>query len=789
MSKSKMTKKTSSTECEWKRIPTLVEKLTQFAQATPDKIVWTFWDDKLVKRSHITYKELDDVTNFLAKHMREDLGMKAGETAVLAFNPSLDFTTALIACFKAGVIGVPVYPPMPTGSQLAKFSAIVADCGAKVALTHVEYHSMAVKSSTGWFGFGKKVEWPDVKWVEVDSLFAEGKKRCIPSPGYTYDDHDVAFLQYTSGSTGMPKGVMITHQILATQLWWMQTENDPRICSDTVCVSWLPQYHDMGLMAMYYLMVYAGGSGNYMSPFSFLKDPLNWVRLISRVKATFSSAPNFAYGLTLRKYKEAKRDIQREILDLRFESLDTLVSAAEPINAKIVWEFLQFFGKQGLSRAAFMGTYGLAEYTLTVTTSGVGVIQVDKSALESGKIVMLAHGVDQKEQEVVEGATVLWSCGQINTRPDDFQAYVVDPDTLKVLPDGAIGELWVRGGSRGKGYWNKPDLTQETFNVQLEGVPTKDGFLRTGDLAYIYDHQLYFCGRCKDLIIINGLNYYPQDIELACDDAHPAVRAGCSAAFAIQQKSDLSEVAVLVTEIKAGVPSSKYEEIVEAILSAVSERVGLYLTGVALLKTKSVHKTTSGKIARSQCCKDFLDKKLKVVHQWDDLDDETKNSGSGGSTARSNSSSSSSSSRSRGPTKKYTLDEVKSIITGMVKEIANVSSVATDASLMDLGLSSLATTEMSSKLSNTFGVKIRPTIIFTSPTIDDVSDRVMELISNKLGEEAGLIGSKEEEEEEEGERTMAGRQQQEEEDCAAAAPAELQKPEAHRRQRPVQGCM
>jgi acyl-CoA synthetase (AMP-forming)/AMP-acid ligase II len=473
---------------------------------------------------------------------------------LLVFVPGLAFTASLVACFKAGLVGVPVYPPDPTrfGKELLHFTTTQKDCGAQVVLTHATYgFAKTLGDLKGFFSFGKKeCEWPSLKWVQVDAVLKVGKST-VPVVR-RYPQAGLAFLQYTSGSTSAPKGVMVTAQNLVANFRYMAQAG---VAQDIVTASWLPQYHDMGLIGTYLMTLYFGGSGYYMSPMGFLKDPLSWIRLIALSRATLTAGPNFAFGLVLRKLRDAKPGVADAIRKLDLSCLRYLTNGAEPINAKVLQEFLMHFAPQGLDPNSVNNCYGLAEHTLNAAGFGKGLLLVDKIALEAGKVVVVRELELTKPYVEIDGTVALVSCGR--TDFPGVSASVADPDTCTALPADHVGELWVSSDSKAKGYYNRPELSQETFHARLDGSSNPEHghleWLRTGDLAFIYKNEVYFCGRIKDLIIINGLNYYPQDVERTAEACHDALRPGCSAAFAIKQESDLSEGAVLVAEVRVSI--------------------------------------------------------------------------------------------------------------------------------------------------------------------------------------------------------------------------------------------
>jgi acyl-CoA synthetase (AMP-forming)/AMP-acid ligase II len=475
----------------------------------------------------------------------DSCGLKTGDTVLLVFVPGLAFTTSLLACFKAGLVGVPVYPPDPTrlGKELHHFTTIQQDCGAKVALTHSPYSfAKTIGDVKGFFSFGKKeVAWPNLRWITVDSVLSSGK--LVDSAPRHNPQSPLAFLQYTSGSTSAPKGVMVSAQNLAANIQFMA-----EACGfdeNMITASWLPQYHDMGLIGTYLKTVALGATGYYMSPMGFLKDPLSWLRLTARVRATFTVGPNFAFGLVVRKLKEAKKPVADEFRALDLSCVRTLVNAAEPIDAKVLQEFLDVFKPMGLNPANINASYGLAESTLNAINWGAGLLLVDKAALEAKQVVVVKELKWREPFDPIEGTVALVACGRTDQKGQTVA--IANPETLERCPADQIGELWLTGPSKAQGYYKRPDVTEEVFRAKLKGSPLE--WLRTGDSAFVYKDEVYFCGRIKDIIIINGLNYYPQDMERTAEGCHDALRPGCSAAFALKQESDLSECAVLIAEV------------------------------------------------------------------------------------------------------------------------------------------------------------------------------------------------------------------------------------------------
>jgi acyl-CoA synthetase (AMP-forming)/AMP-acid ligase II len=395
-------------------------------------------------------------------------------------------------------------------------------------------------------------------------------------------------LQYTSGSTGKPKGVMLSHANLMHNSRLMRAAF--QYGSESRCVSWLPVYHDMGLIGGLLQPLYGGYPCVLMPPASFLQRPLRWLEAITRTRATISGGPNFAYELCLRRTGEA----ERSCLDL--SSWQVAFNGAEPLRAETLKRFADFFHPSGFKRTAWFPCYGLAEATLMVTggPSGRGPIvkRVEAKALEHGRAVEAEERLTPEQESNVRP---LVSSGRV-AGPQQ-QLRIVNPETMSECADGEVGEVWTAGPSVAAGYWNRADETEETFGARLGagGEGYLGPYLRTGDLGFIADGELFITGRAKDLIIIRGANHYPQDIEWTVAASHPALRASGTAAFALESQGE--ERLVVVQEME---PRSRAElrEVFESIRQAVAEEHEVDIYAIALVKAGSVPKTTSGKVQR-----------------------------------------------------------------------------------------------------------------------------------------------------------------------------------------------
>ena len=558
----------------------------------------------------LTYQQLWDETEAIAALLADpQYGLEKGDRVVLVYPPSLDFMIAFLACLRLGVIAVPVFPPNPNRRDtLQMFAKIVQGCSPKLALTNGEYNHLkklsGLKDAFTKFKRQPTASWPEnLKWVATD----KASKPSNPPDIVPSTRSDTAFLQYTSGSTSEPKGVMITHGNLAHNLTIIT--NELKAVEDTVVVSWLPQYHDMGLIGSYLGCLYCGGTGYYLSPLSFLQRPMVWIEAVSKYKATHLQAPNFAFKLTARKF-EAK-NYSPETLNL--SSVRHVINAAEPVDEDSIETFYAKFGPFGFGKVIFP-TYGLAEHTVFVCSGGKQILSVNKEALETqGKVTL----VDGSKGDAAISRLV--GCGFPESQAVDVR--IVDHESMKQLEEDVVGEIWIKSSSKAAGYFHKPEETKHDFHGQLEGTDPseeEDGYLRTGDLGFLHNKELFICGRLKDLIIVGGRNYYPQDIEASAEGASDLVRPGCSAAFTVDQTKGGGEEVALVMELKEVPSNSKEVEMMcaplaDEIRAAVNQEHSLGLAEIVFLQTRSVPKTSSGKIARSWCRKGFIAGTLKVV--------------------------------------------------------------------------------------------------------------------------------------------------------------------------------
>ena len=549
------------------RPATLTELLDQRALYLPDQLAYTFLLDGETTELHLTYEELQRRARAIAAALRQ--ASAKGERALLLYPPGLDFIEGFFGCLYAGVVAVPAYPPhfAKLNRSLPRLQAIITDAQATLVLTTSPILERAKLIFT---------ESPDLKtlnWLATDTVVDEDWQTEQAMP-----DH-LAFLQYTSGSTGHPRGVMLTHaNLLHNASLIFQLFEHTEIDS---YVSWLPMFHDMGFMVGVLQPLYAGIRAVVMSPASFLQRPARWLKAISRYRATTSGGPNFAFDLCVRKITA------EDAAALDLSSWTVAFNGAEPVRAETLARFAARFDQCGFRRAALFPCYGLAEATLVVTGGRKQSLPVIKR---------------------VEAKTMV-GCG--GALPGE-RVIIVDPASLTEVKDGQVGEIWVYGPSVARGYWNRPEETHQTFNAYLSD--TGEGpFLRTEDLGFIEAGELYITARIKDLIIIRGQNHYPQDIEWTVERCHTALRPGCSAAFTIEAGDEERLVIVQEVDTRAEVD---LENLIETIREAVALEHELQVYAIALITPGRIPKTSSGKIQRRAARRKFLEGEFEVVAEW-----------------------------------------------------------------------------------------------------------------------------------------------------------------------------
>lgn len=564
---------------------TLVEMLRHRAMHQPNDLAFTYLVDGESDEVRLTFAELDRRARVIAGWLQSQ-GLE-GERALLLYPPGLDFITGYFGCLYAGVMAVTAYPPRMNRS-LGRIQAIAADAGARVALTTESVYERVAP----WLA-----ETPDlmrVEWVPTDRL-PDAAEAYWSEPAISPDT--LAFLQYTSGSTGTPKGVMLSHANLLHNCALISYSFEHS--RSTSGVFWLPSYHDMGLVGGILQPMFLGRSNVIMSPMSFLQKPVRWLQAISKYRATTSGGPNFAYDLCLRKVTPEQRD------QLDLSSWTVAFNGAEPVRVETLERFAEYFAPCGFRPEAFYPCYGLAEATLLVS-GGQKLYRPNTQSFDLRRL-------EQDEAVAVPAdaanARTLVSCG--HDLPDQ-QIAIVDPHTFHPLPNGRIGEIWLTGPSVAQGYWKRPAETEQTFHARLADG-SSEHYLRTGDLGFMTGGELYVTGRVKDLIIVRGVNHYPQDIELTVEHCDAALRPNSGAAFTIEAQG--RPQLVLVQELERGF-KGEMSRLIETIREAVVREHELVLDAVVLVKSGSIPKTSSGKIQRHAARQAFTKGTLKVIDQW-----------------------------------------------------------------------------------------------------------------------------------------------------------------------------
>ncbi|MGZ4111781.1 MAG: AMP-binding protein, partial [Tumebacillaceae bacterium] len=562
---------------------TLVDLLRWRAHEQPERLAYTFRTDE--DDIHISYEELDKRARALAARLQTKSG--AGERALLLYPPGLDYIVAFYGCLYAGVVAVPAYPPRMNGN-LGRLEAVIADAQATYALTTEQIQRGIERRFADTPGIAH------LQWLatdEPDTSLADAWQMPI------INEETLAFLQYTSGSTATPKGVMLTHGNLMHNLKLIGTNFGTS--ADSRGVVWLPPYHDMGLIGGILQPLFGGYPMTLMAPVDFIQSPLRWLQAISQTKATVSGGPNFAFDLCVQKITPEQRDT----LDL--SAWSNAFTGAEPIRHETLERFADFFAPCGFRKEAFYPCYGLAEGTLFVAggeqTEAPVVRHFQAEALERNCVV-------EVDGEVTEGDRTLVSSGR--QRFSGQRIEIVDAESGIICDEEQVGEIWVAGPSVAQGYWNRVEQTEQTFGAYL--ADSDEGpFLRTGDLGFVRDGELYITGRLKDLIIIRGRNYYPQDIEFAVQESHVALPSGFGAAVSVEIAGE--ERLVIVQEIDRQFRKANLDEVMRTVRQTVAEQFQLQVYAVVLIKPASIPKTSSGKIQRHACRDRFLAGTLDVV--------------------------------------------------------------------------------------------------------------------------------------------------------------------------------
>lgn len=537
---------------------------------------------------HLTYAGLDREARRIASLLQEN---RAGGRQVLLLYPSgTDFIKAFTACLYAGAVAVPATLPTEQGQHFARVSGILRDAEVRVVLTD----SAQAPEISAWLAAEGM---NDVRCLATDD-------RTLGDPGAyvqpSLNPQDLAFLQYTSGSTSDPKGVMVSHgNLLANE---GAIHRSAGTTSESRFGGWLPFYHDMGLIGHILHPLYIGGSAVLMSPTSFLRRPYRWLKMIDDYGVTIGGGPNFAFDLCVRRVT----DEQLGTLDL--SRWTAAANGAEPIRRETVQAFTERFAPTGFRAESFFPCYGMAETTLLVSGTPLGLSPVnravDPAALEQGRLGVPAEGGPSR---------TLVSSGVVHA--EDFEVRIVDPETFLEQPQGGVGEIWVKGDSVASGYWKRPLTNEEIFDAHItdaEGNRDGGGWLRTGDLGVLEDGQLYVTGRLKEIVIFAGRNLYPQDVERAVQSSDGSLGFGSGAVFSVETDR---EHLIIVQEVRASAVSTDLRAVATGAQSLIGKEFNVSAGNVVLVRPGTIRKTTSGKIQRTLMRKLFLQGALTPLYE------------------------------------------------------------------------------------------------------------------------------------------------------------------------------
>ncbi|KAL7595771.1 hypothetical protein Lser_V15G29164 [Lactuca serriola] len=680
-----------------------------------NKTLYIWINDKGETISRRTYKEVNANASHIAHKLLTNTkpNINPGDRVLLVYIPGLEFLDAFFGCLRARVIPVPAIPPDPsqTGGQSLLHIENIAKRTKAVAILSTFNYNVLVKanSAKNKIMLTRKTKnlpsWPNLPWIHTDSWIKNFKG----GDDISYDDilvqeskilpKDLCFLQFTSGSTGDAKGVMITHGGLVHNVKLMRKVY--KSTSKIIGVSWLPQYHDMGLIGGILTCTLSGGSCILFSPITFIKNPLLWLQTMSKFRATHSAGPNFAFELLVRRLVSKKEKIMK--LDL--SSMVFLMVAAEPIRSKTLKRFIELTQGFGLSQEVMAPGYGMAENSVYISC---------------------AFGDGEPIFQDWQGRIC---CGYVKMNDADMDIRIVDPETGEEHKEnGKEGEIWVSSLSAGVGYWAMEELSHKTFSNQLQGHFGKM-YIRSGDLGRIIDGKLFITGRIKDLIIVSGRNIYSSDIEKTVESSSEFIRPGCCAVVGVPEEILLAKGVmtpensdmglVVISEVKGNIVPN--EEVMEHIHSCVVEEHGITISSIVFIKEKSICKTTSGKIKRFECLKQFTEGKLQVIKVYTQKQ-----------------------SLIQSITPKVIKEDVsviskKEIINFLKKLLSDQTGIQTGnisvtESLVSYGIDSIGVVRAAQKLSSFLGIPVGAIDIFTATCIDDLADFAESLVRKSCAE-------------------------------------------------------
>ncbi|CAM4006667.1 hybrid non-ribosomal peptide synthetase/type I polyketide synthase [Pseudoalteromonas byunsanensis] len=682
----------------------IVASLVSLAKTRGDDIAYQYFFEDEQPSKPLTYAQLDQNAREIASQLK--VHFKKGDRALLLYNSGFEFVEAFFACLYAGVVAVPAYPPKKN-QNIDRLRSIIVDAGAAGALTTARINDIARPL------FESE---PSLTALPIYTTDERGGNLLEPLSWQDIDveSSDLAFLQYTSGSTGNPKGVMVDHaNIIDNEEMMKQAFGHDQ---STAIVSWLPHFHDMGLIFGIMHPIYIGAPAALMNPTYFLQKPLRWLKLLSETKALTSSAPNFAYDLCV----DTVKDDELEALDL--SNWRCALNGAEPVRASTLERFYQKFKRCGLTRQSISPCYGMAETTLFATGGRLSqltkVLKLNAEQMHQGKAVLAAQY--QQEQPFYdfdaldnEQSYHAISCG---VSWQNHTIAIVNPNSKQRCDEGTIGEIWVKGASVAKGYWQNEQATEETFNAYI--AKEHDGpYLRTGDLGFIYQEELYVTGRCKDVLIFRGKNYYPQDIELTVTEAHDALDNNGGAAFSVPTENG-DEGLVVVQQVKrTALRKLNAEQVFLRVTQAIIEQHGITPYELVLIKPGRILKTSSGKIQRQENKRHYLSNCFEPVARSRDNQHKQSNTSSVKPTGSS--------------FDKTMRDAVQKILKEVIAfEVdKDAKALDVDATFQSLGIDSMKAVRISGELMEIHNIELEATVLYEHPSIAQLTDYLCEFES------------------------------------------------------------
>ena len=669
----------------------LAELFESCCQGKPQELAYAFVRDTLELESQLTYGELEHTVRPLAGYLARRV--PPGTRVLLLYPPGLDVVCAFWACMCAGLVAVPAPAPDPVRRKhsLPRLRAIIDDAQVSLVLTTSGIETVSSECTIAKDG-------SQIEWMATDQPYDQTEAVEVARLNETA----LAYLQYTSGSTATPRGVMISHGNVLSHCKALSLAGGVSDRSRSLC--WLPYFHDYGLLHGIIAPFYAGIPAYLMSPVTFLRRPLRWLEAVSRFAITHSGGPNFSYESCLRAVRQ-QREWQADL------SAWTVASCgAEPIHADTVEQFIETFGPQGFRRTSFVPAYGLAEATLVVTTKQTGAeptfLKVEAEAL-ADSIVKESSSSERRTRTLV-------GCGE---PLEETRVLIVNPTTQRPCQASEVGEVWLAGAGIATGYWGRQEESDATFKATLAGSG-EGPYLRTGDLGFIHRGELFLTGRLKDLIIVRGRNYYPHDLEWTAEQAHPGLRRGCGAAFSIE--SQTGERVVLVYEIEKKLPESDMAEVMRCVRRALADEYELEVHHVVLVKSGTIPRTSSGKIQRHACRADFTSGQLAVA---------------GTSTLGTNEEE-----QNVEPLSEIPRTQVEIQLADIWQEVLGGPQPRRHANFFALGGNSLLAAQVIARILDVFHVELPLSVVFECPTFYALAARVSELSTSKNIAETAVEG-------------------------------------------------